>query len=1419
MRRQLKGKPTDKALLRMNAVKIDQTNSARRLQKDLKELEDSTIPLVGVAARPLSNSLYIWHGNLRGPEGTPFEGGVFHIEITFPQDYPVSPPAIRLFTPITHPNVLGGTSICLDILDIAKKEIYQGWTSAYTVETILIQLQSFLFEELPADMLKIVQAGNKEIVRNANAFRCVHPDCNHQGPIKPYPPFNNKEKDLEQFVMIKTAESLLQEELSCFHTKLRVKDTSLGIGISINRLPRTGEIRMITPTLDLLSMRAFVKQKVRHSLSNEKFTHWLPLYFGEKDIIETSRQVYEPATKEWEKKLISINCKERMIHLLKKSMSYICSGSTRKAFKPSMIMEVMPKLIITHVADLIQEFRHVSILAIRRLVNFIRLFRLLLELYPEVEKEMDDKIEAFIKNPEKRHKDFTGSLGDLLAMVTVSSKFKIEDILSAYLEEQMDRQAFWILKEIPELDHTNPKYKGKEVVVEEARQEVCFKTGIAGFHITLFFYFANKLITETQGKDMNKFCQQLDSHCGCLDFKLEDKFQQKCFEIQKVKSFYKYFPMLGIPMPDEHTLRERLKQSIENSRAKKYHGNEDGFNEVPPIITQALQLLEENVKPFEFYDEAKKEFLDAANPKWKQAVLEKFSWIKSINSNSAPEDVLTPNKFAQMSDDDAMEAKDVTQLKNTQDKLRLHINQANSCEFIQTIQNTTTIEDYPETFTWRDLFFKLCFEQMLTYFPQHQDFKLFYQYIDLFGPYIQTLRVKILDKKNFKSNNYYLMVLIGRMKSLKILKFHKESHTYLGLDGFKYLHKGLKYLQDNGGSIQKLQIYQILGAHDDYLYQCFKTMPELRVLKINNQVLQLKDAQCIGKILSDFKNIQEIDLRNCYLDSSKAKEIADGLMRAKQLSILKIGQNPSIGKGADSILYNLAFSPKINHIDFTGDQLSSAETAEAIYKLVKISGSLETLILTNTNINNYLKEEFFIALGENKTLHYLNLDSTQYMTQNILQWLGKSCAMNKKKNGNLKYLSLFSCIPSYAVFAAFLESFKVSDYSHELWYGDKKVAKDMTKEQLENKFECGLKYLNLNQSLLSGNLFKHKDHIKKLNPNWPSFLRLLSSEQLEVLQMSNSQMHKNDMELLQYALHQNPVALSHIRVLNLARNNIQKEGAKTLALALEGNTSVLTLDLSQCKLGVSGTQAIATALLKNNTLKHLNLYRNKVDVDGARSLRELLKVNKSIEFLDVGHNRLREKGITALTDGICENPDSKIKYLGLRFNFINDDGFNYFFENCIFKGKSKISHIYMLQNYLSEHFTVALAQKIEERGLKIYVDSFEKLQYLNQNRLDRSIWISPVLIHQVQTPEIYWKFFQQDFECGLIKDVRIRKGQKIPGKPRENCYAIIEYAHANSVPRSLRVASKKKSVLAGNKFRIYKAGTRTIVFVRPQKRR
>lgn len=82
------------AEVRTATVKIEQTQSARRLQRDLKELMEAREPLVGVAAKPLSNSMYVWHGNIKGPVGSKWETGVFHFKMTFPPSYPSSPPEI-----------------------------------------------------------------------------------------------------------------------------------------------------------------------------------------------------------------------------------------------------------------------------------------------------------------------------------------------------------------------------------------------------------------------------------------------------------------------------------------------------------------------------------------------------------------------------------------------------------------------------------------------------------------------------------------------------------------------------------------------------------------------------------------------------------------------------------------------------------------------------------------------------------------------------------------------------------------------------------------------------------------------------------------------------------------------------------------------------------------------------------------------------------------------------------------------------------------------------------------------------------------------------------------------------------------------------------------------------------------------------
>jgi ubiquitin-conjugating enzyme (huntingtin interacting protein 2) len=88
-------------------------NKQGRLVKELEAVKKDETS--GVKAKPvLPGNLQHLKGEILGPEGTVYDGGVFDIDIIIPANYPFEPPKMKFITKIWHPNISSATgAICL----------------------------------------------------------------------------------------------------------------------------------------------------------------------------------------------------------------------------------------------------------------------------------------------------------------------------------------------------------------------------------------------------------------------------------------------------------------------------------------------------------------------------------------------------------------------------------------------------------------------------------------------------------------------------------------------------------------------------------------------------------------------------------------------------------------------------------------------------------------------------------------------------------------------------------------------------------------------------------------------------------------------------------------------------------------------------------------------------------------------------------------------------------------------------------------------------------------------------------------------------------------------------------------------------------------------------------------------------------
>ncbi|KAH7337276.1 ubiquitin-conjugating enzyme/RWD-like protein [Rhizoctonia solani] len=115
----------------------------RRVNKEIADCKNDKASKISIEL--IDDNPFHLCGSFPGPEDTPYQGGIYQVDIVIPDSYPFQPVKMKFITKVYHPNISSASgAICLDILKDA-------WSPVLTLKSTLISLQSLLCSPEPND--------------------------------------------------------------------------------------------------------------------------------------------------------------------------------------------------------------------------------------------------------------------------------------------------------------------------------------------------------------------------------------------------------------------------------------------------------------------------------------------------------------------------------------------------------------------------------------------------------------------------------------------------------------------------------------------------------------------------------------------------------------------------------------------------------------------------------------------------------------------------------------------------------------------------------------------------------------------------------------------------------------------------------------------------------------------------------------------------------------------------------------------------------------------------------------------------------------------------------------------------------------------------------------------------------------------
>ena len=413
----------------------------KRISNDIREMKKC--PLEGIGLASIDNNPMEYVVNMELMMG-PYQGYKLQLKMTIPDEYPIKPPKILIYPGQMidchyHHHIYNSYNIdeagykrfCINFLDnefgMNTNEEYSGWNPAYTISTILLQIQNFISNpDLPSSSLPNRDTIQKLMMSMDGYARAFTNDEGKQvihSWKSPYPKMYNigtkmevdeNERNQEKQEKERKAK-IIKENLTCYMLRDNYIDNPeilLGYPIIQNRAVYGNNKIEIYPIPELLSYEAYQIQTGRgqnnqdaligtyynqqvKAANNEYYNNWLPIYADENHYGKN---------------------KDTILNSLK-------AIKNESDFKPEQIFDIMPIILNKMIIGMFKGKSIISSAFITCYFHYILLFkRLCQEFKEEYEVYVNKKISLITMNDYEVNKRIIPDIGDFFMLIFLSNK-------------------------------------------------------------------------------------------------------------------------------------------------------------------------------------------------------------------------------------------------------------------------------------------------------------------------------------------------------------------------------------------------------------------------------------------------------------------------------------------------------------------------------------------------------------------------------------------------------------------------------------------------------------------------------------------------------------------------------------------------------------------------------------------------------------------------------------------------------------------------------------------------------------------------------------------------------------------------------------------------------------------------------------